>query len=585
MKRSSTVSKVLGYIGKYRILMLLSALLALLIVALTLYVPILIGDSIDLIIGAGNVDFGGIAKKLVTAGIMIAATAILQWLMSMINNKITYRTVRDIRNEAIEKLERLPLSYIDSGKKGDIVSRMISDVDTFADGLLLGFTQLFTGVLTILGTLVFMLLINWKIALVVVILTPLSLFIAKFIGTRTHDMFMLRSKTNGEATTYIDETIANQKTVIAFSHEDESREKFDEINKRLESASLRAIFFSSLVNPTTRFVNNVIYAAVALAGAFTAIATAGAAVPFTVGQLSCLLSYTNQYTKPFNEISGVITEFQNALASAKRIFELIEADAEVADSADARVLTSVDGEIRIDRVSFSYTEDRKLIEDLNLNVEPGQRIAIVGPTGCGKTTVINLLMRFYDVKGGSISVDGTDIRNITRSSLRTNYGMVLQETWLTSGTVRDNIAFGKPDATDDEIIAAAKAARAHSFIKRLGNGYNTVIGEGGVELSQGQKQLICIARVMLSLPPMLILDEATSSIDTRTEIKIQDAFSSMMKGRTSFIVAHRLSTLKGADVILVMRDGHIIEQGNHEELLMKGGFYRELYDSQFAKTE
>lgn len=585
MKRSSTVSKVLSYIGKYRILMLLSALLALLIVALTLYVPILIGDSIDMIIGKGNVDLGGITKKLISAGIMISATAVLQWLMSTINNKITYRTVRDIRNEAIEKLERLPLSYIDSGKKGDIVSRMISDVDTFADGLLLGFTQLFTGLLTILGTLVFMLLINWKIALVVVILTPLSLFIAKFIGTRTHDMFMLRSKTNGEATAYIDETIANQKTVIAFSHEDESREKFDEINKRLESASLRAIFFSSLVNPTTRFVNNVIYAAVALAGAFTAIATAGATVPFTVGQLSCLLSYTNQYTKPFNEISGVITEFQNALASAKRIFELIEADAQTPDAADARVLTSPDGEIKIENVSFSYTEDRKLIEDLDLNVTPGQRVAIVGPTGCGKTTVINLLMRFYEVKEGAISVDGTDIRNITRSSLRTNYGMVLQETWLTSGTVRDNIAFGRPDATDAEVIAAAKAAHAHGFIKRLGAGYNTVVGEGGVELSQGQKQLICIARVMLSLPPMLILDEATSSIDTRTEIKIQEAFSSMMKGRTSFIVAHRLSTIKGADVILVMKDGHIIEQGNHEQLLMKGGFYRELYDSQFAKTE
>lgn len=585
MKRSSTVSKVLSYIGKYRILMLLSALLALLIVALTLYVPILIGDSIDMIIGKGNVDLGGITKKLISAGIMISATAVLQWLMSTINNKITYRTVRDIRNEAIEKLERLPLSYIDSGKKGDIVSRMISDVDTFADGLLLGFTQLFTGLLTILGTLVFMLLINWKIALVVVILTPLSLFIAKFIGTRTHDMFMLRSKTNGEATAYIDETIANQKTVIAFSHEDESREKFDEINKRLESASLRAIFFSSLVNPTTRFVNNVIYAAVALAGAFTAIATAGATFPFTVGQLSCLLSYTNQYTKPFNEISGVITEFQNALASAKRIFELIEADAQTPDAADARVLTSPDGEIKIENVSFSYTEDRKLIEDLDLNVTPGQRVAIVGPTGCGKTTVINLLMRFYEVKEGAISVDGTDIRNITRSSLRTNYGMVLQETWLTSGTVRDNIAFGRPDATDAEVIAAAKAAHAHGFIKRLGAGYNTVVGEGGVELSQGQKQLICIARVMLSLPPMLILDEATSSIDTRTEIKIQEAFSSMMKGRTSFIVAHRLSTIKGADVILVMKDGHIIEQGNHVQLLAKGGFYRELYDSQFAKTE
>lgn len=583
-KKASTLGKVLNYIGRYKLLMLVSAVLAIGIVALTLYVPILIGDSIDLIIGKDNVDLGQILKLLTVAGIMVAATAVLQWLMSSINNKITYHVVRDMRNEAFSKLERLPLSYIDSKSKGDIVSRIISDVDVFADGLLLGFTQLFTGVLTILGTLVFMLIISWKIALVVVILTPISLLVAKFIGTRTHSMFTLRSKTNGEQTANIDEVLGNQKVVIAFSHEDEALEKFGKINERLEKASLKAIFFSSLVNPTTRFVNNIVYAAVALTGAFAAVLTAGASVPFTVGQLSCLLSYTNQYTKPFNEISGVVTEFQNALACAGRIFELIETESEIPDAPDARVLTNAEGNIEISDVCFSYTSEKKLIENLNLSVPSGKRVAIVGPTGCGKTTFINLLMRFYDVNSGSIKVDGTDIRDITRDSLRASYGMVLQDTWLASGTVRDNIAMGRPDATDDEIISAAKLAHAHSFIKRLPLGYNTVIGESEGSLSAGQKQLICIARIMLTLPPMLILDEATSSIDTRTEIKIQEAFSNIMAGRTTFVVAHRLSTIKNSDIILVMKDGNIIEQGSHGELLRSGGFYRELYDSQFARV-
>ena len=584
-KRSSTLGKVLNYIGRYKLLMLVSAILAIGIVALTLYVPILIGDSIDLIIGKDNVDISGIVKLLTVAAILVAVTAALQWIMSSINNKITYHVVRDMRNEAFKKLERLPLSYIDSRSKGDIVSRIISDVDTFADGLLLGFTQLFTGVLTIVGTLVFMLLISWKIALVVVILTPISLLVARFIGTRTHSMFTLRSKTNGEQTANIDEVLGNQKVVVAFSHEDEALEKFGEINSRLEKASLKAIFFSSLVNPTTRFVNNIVYAAVALAGAFSAVLTAGASVPFTVGQLSCLLSYTNQYTKPFNEISGVVTEFQNALACAGRIFELIETESEIPDATDARVLTDAEGNIEISGVCFSYTPDKKLIENLDLSVKPGMRVAIVGPTGCGKTTFINLLMRFYDVNSGSIKIDGSDIRDVTRDSLRASYGMVLQDTWLASGTVRDNIAMGRPDATDDEIIAAARLAHAHSFIKRLPNGYDTVIGEGDGSLSAGQKQLICIARIMLTLPPMLILDEATSSIDTRTEIKIQQAFAEIMAGRTTFVVAHRLSTIKNSDLILVMKDGNIIEQGSHKQLLQKGGFYRELYNSQFARVE
>ncbi|MBQ8381211.1 MAG: ABC transporter ATP-binding protein [Clostridia bacterium] len=583
MKKNSSLGRALKFIGRYKLLMAISAFFAIGIVALTLIVPILIGDSIDLIIGKDNVDIGKIVKLLITAGAVVLLTSVLQWLMSAINNKITYNVVRDMRNAAFQKLERVPISYIDTNAKGDIVSRIISDVDIFADGLLLGFTQLFTGVLTIIGTLVFMLIIDWKIALVVVILTPLSLFIAKFIGTRTHSMFAERQKTNGEATAHINESLSEQKVIIAFSHEDESQKKYDEINDRLKSSSLKAIFFSSLVNPTTRFVNNVVYAAVALAGAFTAVATAGAATPFTVGTLTCLLSYTNQYTKPFNEISGVLTEFQNALAAASRMFELIDKEPEIADSESALDIGEAKGEVTLSDVSFSYTKDKKLIEDLSLNVRDGQRIAIVGPTGCGKTTVINLLMRFYDVDKGSISVDGCDIRSMTRRSLRKNYGMVLQETWLSAGTVRENIAMGKPNATDEEIIAAAKASHAHGFIKRLKDGYDTVIGEGGGSLSLGQKQLICIARIMLSLPPMLILDEATSSIDTRTEIKIQEAFRTMMKGRTSFIVAHRLSTIKNADVILVMKDGKIIEQGNHSELLKRGGFYSELYNSQFAK--
>ena len=581
-KQSSTVSKVLKYIGKYKLLMLLSAILAVGIVALTLYVPILIGKSIDLIIGKGLVDIEGILKHLTLAGILILLTALMQWIMSTINNKITYHVVRDMRNEAFEKLERLPISYIDSSSKGDVVSRIISDVDQFSEGLLLGFTQLFTGVLTIIGTLAFMIAISWKIALAVVVLTPLSLVVAKFIGSRTHSMFTLRSKTNGEQTANIDETLGNQKLVIAFGEEENREAKFNEINERLEKASLNAIFFSSLVNPTTRFVNNVVYAAVALTGAFSVIATAGATAPFTVGELSCLLSYTNQYTKPFNEISGVITEFQNALASAARIFALIEAEAETPDKNDAVVLGEAVGNVTLSDVSFSYDKNKKLIEDLNLSVTKGMRVAIVGPTGCGKTTLINLLMRFYDVDGGSVSVDGYDVRDITRRSLRSNVGMVLQETWVKNGTVKENIALGKPDATDEEIIAAAKASRAHGFIKRLKNGYDTVIGEGGEALSQGQRQLISISRIMLTLPPMLILDEATSSIDTRTEIKIQEAFLKMMTGRTSFIVAHRLSTIQNADLILVMKDGNIIERGTHKELLKLGGFYRELYDSQFC---
>ena len=580
-KRSSSLPRVLKYIGRYKILMAVSAILAIVIVGLTLYVPILIGEAIDLII-PGDVKLSDIFRLLAVAGIMVAITAVAQWIMSNINNIITYNVVRDMRNDAFEKLERLPLSYIDTHPKGDIVSRVISDVDSFADGLLLGFTQLFTGVLTIVGTLVFMLVLDWKIALVVVLLTPLSLFIARFIGKKTGSMFTLLSKTNGEQTAYIDEMLKNQKVVVAFSHTDETIEKFDEINGRLEKASLKAIFFSSLVNPTTRFVNNVVYAAVALVGALTAIATAGASAPFTIGKLTTLLSYTNQYTKPFNEISGVITEFQNALACAARIFELIDTDSEIPDNKDAIILDNADGRIEITDVSFSYTPEKKLIEGLYLSVSSGQRIAIVGPTGCGKTTVINLLMRFYDVNSGSICYDGTDVKEITRHSLRSNIGMVLQETWLKNGTIKENIAFGRPEATDEEIIAAAKSAHAHSFIKRLKNGYDTVIKDNDSDISQGQKQLLCIARVMLSLPPILILDEATSSIDTRTEIRISRAFEEMMRGRTSFIVAHRLSTIQSADIILVMKDGNIIEQGSHKELLEKGGFYKELYSSQFA---
>ena len=580
--QKGTLKKVLKYVQRHGFFMVLSILFAAITVALTLYTPILIGDAIDLIVGKGQVDFAGIAAILIKTGIIISITALIQWLMNTINNRITYHVVRDIRNEAFRKIEILPLSYIDAHPYGDIVNRVIADADQFADGLLMGFTQLFTGIVTILGTLFFLFSISWQIAIVVVIVTPLSLFIARFIANRTYRMFRVQSETRGQQTAFIDEMIGNQKVVQAFSHEGEALEEFDRINDRLADCSLRATFYSSLTNPCTRFVNSVVYAGVALAGALICIATAGAVNPFTIGQLSACLSYANQYTKPFNEISGVITELQNALACASRLFELIEEEPQIPEPADAVELADVKGSVELNNVSFSYVPDRKLIKGLNLSVKPGQRIAIVGPTGCGKTTIINLLMRFYDVNSGSITVEGTDIRNATRNSLRSSYGMVLQETWLRSGTIRDNIVMGKPDATDEEIIAAAKASHAHSFIKRLPQGYDTVITEDGGSLSQGQKQLLCITRVMLCLPPMLILDEATSSIDTRTEIKIQDSFAKMMNGRTSFIVAHRLSTIREADVILVMKDGHIIEQGNHEELLAKNGFYANLYNSQFA---
>lgn len=580
--QKGTLKKVLKYVQRHGFFMVLSILFAAITVALTLYTPILIGDAIDLIVGKGQVDFAGIAAILIKTGIIISITALIQWLMNTINNRITYHVVRDIRNEAFRKIEILPLSYIDAHPYGDIVNRVIADADQFADGLLMGFTQLFTGIVTILGTLFFLFSISWKIAIVVVIVTPLSLFIARFIANRTYRMFRVQSETRGQQTAFIDEMIGNQKVVQAFSHEGEALEEFDRINDRLADCSLRATFYSSLTNPCTRFVNSVVYAGVALAGALICISTAGSVNPFTIGQLSACLSYANQYTKPFNEISGVVTELQNALACASRLFELIEEEPQIPEPADAVELADVKGSVGLNDVSFSYVPDRKLIEGLNLSVKPGQRIAIVGPTGCGKTTIINLLMRFYDVNSGSITVEGTDIRNATRNSLRSSYGMVLQETWLRSGTIRDNIVMGKPDATDEEIIAAAKASHAHSFIKRLPQGYDTVITEDGGSLSQGQKQLLCITRVMLCLPPMLILDEATSSIDTRTEIKIQDSFAKMMNGRTSFIVAHRLSTIREADVILVMKDGHIIEQGNHEELLAKNGFYANLYNSQFA---
>lgn len=580
--QKGTLRKVLKYVQRHGFFMVLSILFAAITVALTLYTPILIGDAIDLIVGKGQVDFAGIAAILIKTGIIIGITALIQWLMNTINNRITYHVVRDIRNEAFRKIEILPLSYIDAHPYGDIVNRVIADADQFADGLLMGFTQLFTGIVTILGTLFFLFSISWQIAIVVVIVTPLSLFIARFIANRTYRMFRVQSETRGQQTAFIDEMIGNQKVVQAFSHEGEALEEFNRINDRLADCSLRATFYSSLTNPCTRFVNSVVYAGVALAGALICIATAGAVNPFTIGQLSACLSYANQYTKPFNEISGVVTELQNALACASRLFELIEEEPQIPEPADAVELADVKGSVELNDVSFSYVPDRKLIEGLNLSVKPGQRIAIVGPTGCGKTTIINLLMRFYDVNSGSITVEGTDIRNATRNSLRSSYGMVLQETWLRSGTIRDNIVMGKPEATDEEIIAAAKASHAHSFIKRLPQGYDTVITEDGGSLSQGQKQLLCITRVMLCLPPMLILDEATSSIDTRTEIKIQDSFAKMMNGRTSFIVAHRLSTIREADVILVMKDGHIIEQGNHEELLAKNGFYANLYNSQFA---
>lgn len=578
-----TMRKVLKYVSRHGFFMVVSIILAVIVVALTLYAPILIGEAIDLLAdGKGSVDFSQVTEKLLATAVVIGITSVVQWVMNAINNRIAYHVVRDIRNEAFRHIEVLPLSYIDANPTGDIVNRVIADADQFSEGLLLGFTQLFTGVATIVGTLVFMFTISWQIAIVVVVTTPLSLFVAKFIASRTYRMFRLQTETRGQQTAFIDEMIGNQKVVQAFSHEKKSLEDFDRINDRLAEYSLKATFFSSLSNPSTRFVNSVVYAGVALCGALICISSAGTAAAFTVGQLSCCLSYTNQYTKPFNEISGVITELQNALACAARLFELIEEKPQVSEPENAVTLTDVRGSVKLENVDFSYVPDRKLIEGLNLSVTPGQRIAIVGPTGCGKTTIINLLMRFYDVDSGSVNVEGNDIRNVTRHSLRESYGMVLQETWLKSGTIRDNIVMGRPDATDEEVIAAAKASHAHSFIKRMPQGYDTVIGEDGGSLSQGQKQLLCITRVMLCLPPMLILDEATSSIDTRTEIKIQDSFAKMMKGRTSFIVAHRLSTIREADVILVMKDGHIIEQGNHEQLLARNGFYANLYNSQFA---
>ena len=572
-----TINKVLKKIRPYRFTLALSLIFAVITVILTLYFPLLTGEAVDCIIGEGMVDFAAIAPIAVKMAVIAALTALSQWAMNICNNRITYNVTRDIRDEAFKKIEILPLKYIDNHSAGDIVSRVIADVDQFADGLLMGFTQLFTGVLTILGTLFFMFRINAVISLVVLLATPISLFVAAFIAGRTYRLFRLQSETRGEETAFIDEMIGNQKVVQAFCHEDKSMKKFDEINSRLEKASLLSTFFSSITNPSTRFVNSLVYTSVGIVGAFSVIGG-----NLSVGQLSAFLSYANQYTKPFNEISGVITELQNAIACAARIFELIEEEPQTPDADDAVVLDRAEGNVDLESVCFSYSPDKKLIEDLDLSVKQGQRIAIVGPTGCGKTTLINLLMRFYDVDRGSVSVDGYDIRNITRKSLRSNYGMVLQDTWLKSGTIRENIVMGKPDATDEEVIAAAKASHAHSFIKRLPQGYDTFITEDGGSLSQGQKQLLCITRVMLCLPPILILDEATSSIDTRTEMKIQHAFHQMMEGRTSFIIAHRLSTIQDADLILVMKDGRIIERGTHSELLEKNGFYAKLYNSQFA---
>ncbi|MCC8152387.1 MAG: ABC transporter ATP-binding protein/permease [Lachnospiraceae bacterium] len=576
--QTGTLKKVLQYIGAYRFWIAASILLAVVTVALTLYIPVLVGRAIDLIIAQGLVDFEGIFKILIRIGVAAALTAVLQWIMNTINNRITYQVVRDVRNQAFEKIQILPLKFLDSHSYGGIVSRVIADVDQFADGLLMGFTQLFTGVVTIVGTLIFMLTIHPLITLVVVGLTPLSLLVARFIAKHTYDMFKLQSETRAEQTALIDEMVGNQKVVQAFSYEEEAQERFDEINERLEKCSLQATFFSSLTNPCTRFVNSMVYAGVALTGALTVISGG-----MTVGGLSAFLSYANQYTKPFNEISGVITELQNALACAARIFELIEEEPQIPDDKDAVDLTQAGGSVKLRNVDFSYDPAQHLIEELNLDVKPGQRIAIVGPTGCGKTTLINLLMRFYDVDGGSISVEEYDIRRLTRKSLREHYGMVLQDTWLKAGTIRDNIRMGRPDATDEEVVEVAKASYAHGFIRRLPQGYDTVIGEDGGSLSQGQKQLLSIARVMLCHPPMLILDEATSSIDTRTELRIQDAFEKLMKGRTSFIVAHRLSTIQNADRILVMKDGKIIEQGTHEELLAAEGFYHKLYLSQYER--
>ena len=577
MTQKETIKKVLHYIRRYRFFLIVSLVLALITVVLTLYVPILTGQAVDLIVGKGQVDFAGVYHICVKIGIAILLTMAAQWVMNVANNKITYSVVRDIRTDAFEKIQILPLSYIDSHSYGGIVSRVIADADQFADGLLMGFTQLFTGVITILGTLGFMLSVSVPIALVVVVLTPVSLFVAAFIAKRTYQMFRMQSETRGEQTALIEEMIGNQKVVQAFGQENEVGDRFDEINDRLSKYSLQGTFFSSITNPSTRFVNALVYAAVGVFGAFFAIQGG-----ISVGQLSCFLSYANQYTKPFNEISGVVTELQNAIACAGRVLELIEETPEIPDSEDAIKLGKADGKVEIEDVYFSYEPNQKLIEHFNLQVKPGQRVAIVGPTGCGKTTLINLLMRFYDVNSGAIKVSEKDIRKVTRESLRANYGMVLQETWLKQGTIRENIVMGRENATDDEVSAAAKASHAHSFIKRLPNGYDTVIGEDGGSLSAGQKQLLCITRVMLCLPPMLILDEATSSIDTRTEMRIQKAFATMMQGRTSFLVAHRLSTIQEADVILVMRDGKIVEQGNHEELLAANGFYKNLFDAQWS---
>lgn len=577
-KSAKTLRRILTYIREYRLWVVFSLIMAVATVALTLYVPILTGRAVDRIVGQGNVDFGGLLRILRVILIAVAFTSVFQWLMNHINNKITYRVVKDVRTRAFNQLEVLPLRYIDSHSSGDLISRIIADIDQFSEGLLMGFTQLFTGVLTILGTLLFMLSINPWITIVVVALTPVSLFVASFIAKRTYIMFKHQSETRGELTGLTDEMLGNMKVVQAFGYQDRAQKTFEEINSRLAGYSMQATFFSSITNPATRFVNSMVYAAVGITGSYGAIRGI-----LTVGQLTSFLSYANQYTKPFNEISGVVTELQNALASAARVFELIDQEPFPEEPKDAVKLQNVAGQVDLKQVKFSYDPSVKLIEDLNLSVKPGQRIAIVGPTGCGKTTVINLLMRFYDVDSGSIQVDGHDVRNVTRKSLRTNFGMVLQETWLKSGTIRENIAYGKPDATEEEIVQAAREAHAHSFIKRMPQGYGTVIGEDGGNLSQGQKQLLCIARVMLCLPPMLILDEATSSIDTRTEIRIQKAFSRMMEGRTSFIVAHRLSTIREADRILVMKAGRIVEQGTHGDLLEKNGFYAEIYNSQFAR--
>ena len=576
----TTMKKVLRYLKHYRLIFALSLLLATAVVGLTLYLPILTGNAIDLIVEQGGVNFTLLMPVLNRGVVIICATALCQWIMNVCNNRITFGVVRRLRRDAFVRIQSLPLSYLDKRPVGDTVSRVIADADQVTDGLLMGLTQFFTGILTILGTLCFMLTLNLPMTVWVVVATPLSLFVASFIARRTHHLFKRQSEIRAEQTALVEEMIGSHKTVVAFAHEDEALRDFEEINGRLEDTSRKAVFFSSLVNPSTRFVNNLVYAGVALIGALICLSPAGG-MALTVGGLSAFLTYAGQYTKPFNEISGVVTELQNAMACAARLFELIEADTEIPDAPDAATLSDVEGRVVLSQVAFSYTPDKELIRDLNLTLSSGQRVAIVGPTGCGKTTVINLLMRFYDVNEGSISVDGHDIRSITRHSLRENYGMVLQETWLAAGTVRDNIAFGRPDATDEEVVAAAKAAHADGFIRRLPDGYNTVIGEDGGSLSQGQKQLLCISRLFLCLPPMLILDEATSSIDTRTEQKIQNAFATLMKGRTSFIVAHRLSTIREADVILVMKDGHVIEQGNHTTLLAKGGFYATLYNSQF----